>query len=184
MVGLDAFAVARYRSSVALAIIWARPGRRSRFSMVCPASGRWPRRSKLYRTVTRRGQTVTKRLASAAAALVTGMALGACSSSGTTEASRPGPPPSSPPQPTVTPTAGAVAPSRQLPSAAVLPNFVGKGLQYAQDEAQAVGFFVLTSHDSTGRGPTQISDRNWKVCFQSPLVSSGQCVSDKMIIPR
>jgi hypothetical protein len=50
-----------------------------------------------------------------------------------------------------------------------LPNFVGKGLQYAQDEAQAVGFFVLTSHDSTGRGRTQISDRNWKVCFQSPL---------------
>jgi hypothetical protein len=49
-----------------------------------------------------------------------------------------------------------------------LPNLVGKGLQSAQDAAQAAGFFNLTSHDSLGRGRNQIQDRNWKVCFQTP----------------
>jgi hypothetical protein len=51
---------------------------------------------------------------------------------------------------------------------AELPNLVGKGLQSAQDAAQAAGFFDLTSHDSLGRGRHQIFDRDWKVCFQTP----------------
>jgi predicted small lipoprotein YifL len=49
-----------------------------------------------------------------------------------------------------------------------LPNLVGKGLQSAQDAAQAAGFYVLASHDSLGRGRNQVLDRDWKVCFQSP----------------
>jgi hypothetical protein len=53
-------------------------------------------------------------------------------------------------------------------NAADLPNLVGKGLQSAQDAAQAAGFFEVTSHDSLGRGRNQIQDRNWKVCFQTP----------------
>jgi hypothetical protein len=52
--------------------------------------------------------------------------------------------------------------------AADLPDLVGKGLQSAQDTAQAAGFFNLTSHDSLARGRNQIEDRNWKVCFQTP----------------
>jgi hypothetical protein len=52
--------------------------------------------------------------------------------------------------------------------AADLPNLVGKGLQSAQDAAQDAGFFNLMSHDSLGRGRTQIQDRNWRVCFQTP----------------
>ncbi|MBK3588943.1 hypothetical protein OG728_36975 [Streptomyces microflavus] len=48
-----------------------------------------------------------------------------------------------------------------------VPNFVGMGLQSAQDTAQAEGFFALTSHDSAGRGRAQAFDRNWKVCSQN-----------------
>ncbi|WP_455359385.1 PASTA domain-containing protein [Streptomyces sp. SYSU K21746] len=51
---------------------------------------------------------------------------------------------------------------------AVLPSLVGKGLQAAQDEAQAAGFYGLTSHDALGRGRLQALDRNWKVCTQTP----------------
>ncbi|MEU1107284.1 PASTA domain-containing protein [Streptomyces tibetensis] len=49
-----------------------------------------------------------------------------------------------------------------------LPNLVGKGLQSAQDAAQAAGFYALASHDSLGRGRKQVLDRDWKVCFQTP----------------
>lgn len=57
----------------------------------------------------------------------------------------------------------------QEPSAtAALPDMAGKGLQSAQDEAQAAGFYYLTSHDALGRGRHQILDRGWKVCAQTP----------------
>ncbi|WP_239476269.1 hypothetical protein [Streptomyces sp. CS090A] len=48
-----------------------------------------------------------------------------------------------------------------------VPDFVGMGLQSAQDAAQAEGFFALASHDSAGRGRAQAFDRNWKVCSQN-----------------
>ncbi|MET7620958.1 PASTA domain-containing protein [Streptomyces sp. NPDC005408] len=48
-----------------------------------------------------------------------------------------------------------------------VPDFVGMGLQQAQDAAQAKGFFLLTSHDNTGAGRMQVFDRNWKVCDQN-----------------
>lgn len=51
---------------------------------------------------------------------------------------------------------------------AALPDLVGKGLQSAQDQAQAAGFRRLVSHDALGRGRTQAFDRNWKVCSQTP----------------
>jgi hypothetical protein len=53
-------------------------------------------------------------------------------------------------------------------AAANLPDMTGKGLQSAQDQAQAAGFYHLTSHDALGRGRNQLLDRNWKVCFQTP----------------
>lgn len=53
-------------------------------------------------------------------------------------------------------------------SAAILPNLVGKGLQSAQDAAQAASFYGLDSHDALGRGRMQILDRDWKVCTQKP----------------
>ncbi|WP_322753478.1 hypothetical protein [Frankia sp. Cas3] len=53
-----------------------------------------------------------------------------------------------------------------------LPNLVGKGLQFAQDTAQAAGFTTLTSHDALGRGRHQILDRDWQVCDQSPAAGT------------
>ncbi|MFG2975696.1 PASTA domain-containing protein [Streptomyces sp. NPDC048331] len=74
-----------------------------------------------------------------------------------------------------TPAASAPATDAPSPSAkktATLPNFVGKGLQTAQDEAQAAGFHALTSHDALGRERLQALDRNWKVCSQSPAAGA------------
>ncbi|MER6036835.1 MULTISPECIES: hypothetical protein [unclassified Streptomyces] len=48
-----------------------------------------------------------------------------------------------------------------------VPNFVGMGLQSAQDTAQEQGFYLLKSHDSLGRARMQVFDRDWKVCSQS-----------------
>ncbi|MDH6228165.1 PASTA domain-containing protein [Streptomyces sp. MJP52] len=76
-------------------------------------------------------------------------------------------------KPTVSPVESATdaAPETSTSAAPVkaeLPDMVGKGLQSAQDEAQALGFYFLTSHDSLGRGRMQTLDRNWKVCSQTP----------------
>jgi hypothetical protein len=53
-----------------------------------------------------------------------------------------------------------------------VPHLVGKGLQAAQDAAQAAGFHHLTSHDSAGRARHQILDRDWKVCSQKPAAGT------------
>lgn len=68
---------------------------------------------------------------------------------------------------TATPGASTAA-DGNAPKKAALPNLVGKGLQSAQDTAQAAGFYNLTSHDSLGRARHQVLDRGWKVCFQTP----------------
>ncbi|MCX5136476.1 hypothetical protein OOK06_30890 [Streptomyces sp. NBC_00340] len=70
------------------------------------------------------------------------------------------------------PTASTPAgPSSKAPGASAeskaVPQFVGMGLQSAQDKAQSTGFFLLTSHDAAGRDRMQVFDRDWKVCFQS-----------------
>jgi beta-lactam-binding protein with PASTA domain len=56
-----------------------------------------------------------------------------------------------------------------------VPNFVGMGLQSAQDKAQELGFYGLTSHDALGRDRMQAFDRNWQVCSQTP--SAGKTVA-------
>ncbi|MFE0654019.1 PASTA domain-containing protein [Streptomyces sp. NPDC059534] len=43
----------------------------------------------------------------------------------------------------------------------------GKGLEEAQDQAQAAGFYDLYSHDALGRGRMQALDGNWKVWGQT-----------------
>lgn len=68
------------------------------------------------------------------------------------------------------PASSARAPAAE--KTARLPNLVGKGLQSAQDTAQAVGFYNLKSHDALGRDRHQILDRDWKVCSQIPKVGS------------
>jgi hypothetical protein len=52
----------------------------------------------------------------------------------------------------------------------VMPNEVGKVLQSAQDDIQALtndAVFFTDSHDATGAGRHQILDRDWQVCSQS-----------------
>ncbi|MFF3323651.1 PASTA domain-containing protein [Streptomyces sp. NPDC002889] len=56
-----------------------------------------------------------------------------------------------------------------------MPDFVGMGLQEAEDTAQIKGLFMLTAHDSSGAGRQQVFDRNWKVCTQEP--APGETVS-------
>ncbi|MEU1304845.1 PASTA domain-containing protein [Streptomyces shenzhenensis] len=53
-------------------------------------------------------------------------------------------------------------------------NFVGMGLQSAQDAAQEDGFYSLKSHDALGRERMQAFDRNWQVCSQN--VAAGKTV--------
>lgn len=53
----------------------------------------------------------------------------------------------------------------------IMPNEIGKSLQTAQDDLQALTgnpMFVSTSEDLTGQGRQQIMDRNWQVCSSSP----------------
>jgi len=52
-----------------------------------------------------------------------------------------------------------------------MPNEIGRNLQRAQDDLQALTgnpMFISTSEDLTGRGRQQILDRNWQVCSSSP----------------
>jgi len=71
------------------------------------------------------------------------------------------------------PSATASAGSTATGGSKVVPELVGKGLQAAQDAAQAAGFYNLTSHDSLGRDRHQILDRDWKVCSQKPAAGTG-----------
>ncbi|MFF0747307.1 hypothetical protein ACFYVL_43695 [Streptomyces sp. NPDC004111] len=75
---------------------------------------------------------------------------------------------------TSTPTApnGAAKAPADDKAPAPLPDFVGQGLQSAQDNAQAAGFYLLKSHDALGRGRKQVLDRGWKVCSQTPKPGS------------
>lgn len=53
----------------------------------------------------------------------------------------------------------------------IMPNEIGKTLQRAQDDIQALTgnpMFVSTSEDLTGKGRQQIMDRNWQVCSSTP----------------
>jgi hypothetical protein len=53
----------------------------------------------------------------------------------------------------------------------IMPNEIGKSLQIAQDDLQALTgnpMFVSTSEDLTGQGRQQIMDRNWQVCSSTP----------------
>ncbi|MFE7184666.1 PASTA domain-containing protein [Streptomyces erythrochromogenes] len=106
----------------------------------------------------------TAALATTAAAL---LALTACNPQ-TTDTGKPA-------APSAPAANSAPAPASSAPAAAktaTLPNMVGKGLQAAQDEAQAAGFAILKSHDALGRDRLQALDRNWKVCSQTPAAGA------------
>jgi hypothetical protein len=120
-----------------------------------------------------------KRVAVPAACLIffVGVGIGSAGSSGQEKTNS-----GVKPQPTVTVTETAEAkpasddakPAKdEKPTAsksgeqATVPDFVGMGLQSAQDKAQELGFYGLDSHDALGRDRMQAFDRNWKVCSQN-----------------
>jgi hypothetical protein len=57
-------------------------------------------------------------------------------------------------------------------SGSKMPNVVGKILQAAQDQLQALGSYNLTQKDATAQNRIQVLDRNWKVCKQTPAAGS------------
>lgn len=61
-----------------------------------------------------------------------------------------------------------------------VPNFVGMGLQSAQDTAQKAGFYSLTSHDALGRARMQILDGEWKVCSQNIKASTSVATNTEL----
>lgn len=61
-----------------------------------------------------------------------------------------------------------------------VPNFVGMGLQSAQDTAQKHGFYSLDSHDALGRARMQILDRDWKVCSQNIKAGTNATTDTKL----
>ncbi|WP_406444528.1 PASTA domain-containing protein [Streptomyces sp. NBC_01613] len=80
-----------------------------------------------------------------------------------------------------TPTATASASSgKNSGKTKTVPNLVGKGLQSAQDAAQAAGFYNLASHDALGRARHQILDRDWKVCSQKPAAGTNTSTDAKL----
>lgn len=108
-------------------------------------------------------------LAATAAAILTLAALTACDPADTTSSS-----------PTPASTAPSVSSGKTAGGTKTVPNFVGKGLQSAQDEAQAAGFYNLASHDSSGRDRNQILDRDWKVCAQEPAAGTKTTTDTKL----
>ncbi|MGW6891056.1 PASTA domain-containing protein [Streptomyces chartreusis] len=108
------------------------------------------------------------RTAFAAAFLAALTSLTACGGNGTTTDNTPADQPTTPQESTPTNQPTATQETTTRAGTASLPNMIGKGLQFAQDQAQDAGFYNLTSHDALGRGRNQVLDRNWKVCFQTP----------------
>ncbi|GGQ27106.1 Stk1 family PASTA domain-containing Ser/Thr kinase [Streptomyces roseolilacinus] len=91
------------------------------------------------------------------------------------------PPPKAKPSSTPRTDPAASVPPADNPSDSIrVPNFVGMGLQAAQDHAQEQGLFMLTSHDETGADRAQVLDRNWTVCSQDP--AAGATVSAETTI--
>jgi hypothetical protein len=76
--------------------------------------------------------------------------------------------------PATTPSVGAPSPSAAPGVEAqswTMPNLVGRNLQDAQDEIQALSggaVFFSGSTDLTGQGRNQIMDANWQVCTSTP----------------
>lgn len=108
-------------------------------------------------------------LAAAAAAALAIAALTACDPADSTNSS-----------PTPASTTPSVSSGKTTGETKTVPNFVGKGLQSAQDEAQAAGFYNLASHDSLGRDRHQILDRDWKVCAQEPAAGTKTSTDTKL----
>ncbi|MFG3284166.1 DUF3761 domain-containing protein [Streptomyces sp. NPDC048111] len=76
---------------------------------------------------------------------------------------------------------GGPAPASTGASAAIaVKSYVGMGLQAAQDAAQSDGISKLASTDATGRHRSQLWDRNWTVCAQTPAAGTTMTAADTL----
>ncbi|MFE0194143.1 DUF3761 domain-containing protein [Streptomyces sp. NPDC058989] len=66
------------------------------------------------------------------------------------------------------------------PNTVTVGDFVGMGLQAAQDAAQDDGIYNLASTDATGQGRQQVWDRNWTVCAQAPAAGKTMSADDAL----
>ncbi|MGG7571198.1 DUF3761 domain-containing protein [Streptomyces sirii] len=66
------------------------------------------------------------------------------------------------------------------PNTVTVGDFVGMGLQAAQDAAQGDGIYNLDSTDATGQGRQQLWDRNWTVCAQTPAAGDMMSADDAL----
>ncbi|WP_030813812.1 DUF3761 domain-containing protein [Streptomyces sp. NRRL S-337] len=66
------------------------------------------------------------------------------------------------------------------PDTVTVRDFVGMGLQAAQDAAQEDGIYRLDSTDATGQGREQVWDRNWTVCAQMPAAGETMSAEDTL----
>ncbi|WP_404962549.1 hypothetical protein [Streptomyces sp. 147326] len=93
------------------------------------------------------------------------------------------PSPAAPPAATTAapaPAGSAPVPPKAGKPAAVVPDFAGQVLQSAQNNAQAAGFYLLSSHDALGKNRHQVLDRNWKVCTQTPAAGTATATDTKI----
>jgi hypothetical protein len=110
------------------------------------------------------------RLVIAAAVAASVVVLAACGGTADRTAPEAAQPPASVPAVAASSAAPVTAPAPAVAASWKMPDLVGSGLQDAQDAVQGLtgfGIALTFSHDATGQGRHQVSDRNWKVCDQS-----------------
>jgi hypothetical protein len=108
------------------------------------------------------GETVRTRIISAALLCAATVGIVACQPT-----DKPKPSGVASPLASAAPSSSTPADDKPAAEKATVPNFVGMGLQSAQDKAQEQGFYSLKSHDALGRDRMQAFDRNWQVCSQN-----------------
>jgi hypothetical protein len=73
-------------------------------------------------------------------------------------------------------------PAPTKPPAGVIPKVVCLDLQRAQDSMQAAGYLNLLSRDGTGRGRSQLLDRNWVVTAQAPAPGARPALTSRVML--
>ncbi|MFH8223914.1 DUF3761 domain-containing protein [Streptomyces sp. NPDC018057] len=77
-------------------------------------------------------------------------------------------------------TSSSAAASADEAKTITVDDYVGMGLQAAQDAAQEDGIIRLDSTDASGRNRQQLWDRNWTVCAQSPAAGASMSADDTL----
>lgn len=132
-----------------------------------------------------------KRVIIPVAAVVALFGIGALSSQGENSTGAQPASPAASSQPAESPGAGASespddqaseSPEAEEARTFTMPDLVGKSLQEAQNELQALGSRELQQEDASGQGRAQIVDSNWKVCAQDPAAGQEVPTSTTVVL--